>query len=103
MELWREWCALLIEYDIPGGPVATVDMALNNPQVLSQKMVIEMEHPLGGTIKLAGNPIKMEKGKSEETFLPPPTLAQQTDQILRDFLGYSDERIDALRQEQVVF
>ena len=45
MELWREWCDLLIEYDIPGGPMATVDMALNNPQVLSQKMVIEMEHP----------------------------------------------------------
>jgi len=86
--------------DIPAAKVASLDEVAVDPQVLHQKMILTMEHPLGGEIKLAGNPIKME-GISEKEFTPPPTLNQNQHQILSELLGYSDEKIRGLREEEV--
>jgi crotonobetainyl-CoA:carnitine CoA-transferase CaiB-like acyl-CoA transferase len=41
--------------DIAAAKVATIDEVVADPQVLHRKMVLSLEHPLGGEIKLAGN------------------------------------------------
>ncbi len=33
---------------IGAGPVNTLDKAAEDPQVLERRMIVEMEHPLGG-------------------------------------------------------
>ena len=48
---------------------------------------------------MAGNPIKME-GLSEEDYTAPPTLDQHGHEILSKLLGYSEEKIEKLRQEE---
>lgn len=93
-----DWMEIFKVEDIAAAKVATLDEVAVDPQVLHQKMILTMEHSLGGEIKLAGNPIKM-KGISEEQFTPPPTLNQHQHEILSELLGYSEEKIKRLREE----
>jgi crotonobetainyl-CoA:carnitine CoA-transferase CaiB-like acyl-CoA transferase len=62
-------------------------------------MILTLKHPLGGELKLAGNPIKVE-GLSEADYTAPPTLNQHGQEILSGLLGYSEEKIKRLRQEE---
>jgi crotonobetainyl-CoA:carnitine CoA-transferase CaiB-like acyl-CoA transferase len=94
----REWLGLLEAGDVPVAPVNTIDRALEEPQVQLRHMVVELEHPQVGRYRSAGNPIKM----GQEEFRPAPTLGQHTEEVLRDLLGYTDERILALRKAGVI-
>jgi crotonobetainyl-CoA:carnitine CoA-transferase CaiB-like acyl-CoA transferase len=62
-------------------------------------MILNMEHSLGGEIKAVGNPVKTE-GISEGEYTPPPTFDQHTREILLNILGYSEEKISRLKQEE---
>ncbi|MFC1940730.1 CaiB/BaiF CoA transferase family protein, partial [Chloroflexota bacterium] len=93
------WMEIFKIEDIAAAKVATLDEVAVDPQVLHQKMILSMQHPLGGEIKLAGNPVKI-KGIVEEEFTPPPTLNQHEHEILSELLGYSEEKIKKLRQDE---
>ena len=56
---------LLVEADVPCGPVNTLDKALADPQVAATDMVVTIEHGSGARIKQTGNPIKMSGTPSE--------------------------------------
>lgn len=95
-----DWMEIFKVDDIAAAKVANLEEVVNDPQVLHQKMVLTMQHPLGGEIKVSGNPIKMT-GISEKEFTPPPTLNQHESEILAGLLGYSKEKIGRLREEEV--
>ena len=95
----EDWVELFEAEDIPAGLLKDVDEVAVDPQVLHQKMILTLKHPLGGELKLAGNPIKME-GLSEEDYTAPPTLDQHGHEILSGLLGYSEEKMKRLRQEE---
>ncbi len=91
----QEWEARLAKWDVPGGPVNDIGEALSDPQVLLRDMVVEIDHPVAGPYRTAGNPIK---SGSPDTFAPPPTLGQDTDDVLTGLLGYSDSEVAGLRE-----
>ena len=95
----QEWVRLCEEWSVPGGPVNNIAEALADPQVQLRNMVVEIEHPVAGTYKTAGNPIKTG---GEERLQPPPTLGEHTDELLQDLLGYSSSEVDYLRQAGAV-
>jgi len=99
----EEWLELLNKEGVPAGPVLTVDKVFSDPQVISQNMVIDLKHSLDGGIKVAGNPIKMSHGLPEEEYKYPPTLGQHTSEILQEYLGYSNEKVETLRMGKVVW
>ena len=90
-----EWVTALTAAGIPVAPVNTLDEAVQDPQVRSRGMIVDVEHPEGGSYEATGNPFKLS-GAGEERFTPPPTLGQHTAEVLRDVLGYDAGRIDAL-------
>ena len=94
-----EWERLLLKWDVPGGPVNNIAEALADPQVQLRDMVVEIDHPVAGTYRTAGNPIK---SGSPDTFAPPPTLGQDTEGVLTGLLGYSATEVAALRESGVV-
>ena len=94
-----EWEGLLLKWDVPGGPVNNIAEALADPQVLLRDMVVEIDHPVAGTYRTAGNPIKDGR---PDTFAPPPTLGQDTDAVLTSLLGYSDTEVATLRESGTI-
>jgi formyl-CoA transferase/CoA:oxalate CoA-transferase len=93
----EDWLEILYAEDIPAAPVNTIDKALADPQIVQNNMVITIDHPLGGKIKMVGLPIKMS-ASSRRQYLPPPLLGQHTDEILLQLLNYSRERIQKLEE-----
>ena len=94
----QHWVDALDAAKIPVGRVRSVAEALSNPQVKGRNMLIEVEHPALGHMKMTGNPIKMSD-LDEAPVLPPPLLGQHTDEVLSERLSFSEEQIVALRQE----
>ncbi len=94
-----EWEQLLLKYDVPGGPVNNIGEALADPQVQLRDMVVEIDHPVAGAYRTAGNPIKTG---SPDSFAPPPTLGQDTEAVLTGLLGYSGAEVAALREAGAV-
>ena len=95
----EEWVALCEKWSVPGGPVNNIAEALADPQVLLRNMVVEMDHPVAGVYKTAGNPIK---SGDQDAFTPPPTLGQDTQSVLGELLGYSNSEVQALQESNVI-
>lgn len=95
-----EWLDRLDIAEVPSGPVNDIAGALSNPQIVHREMVREIEHPLAGPLKILSNPIRLS-ATPIETYSPPPTIGQHTDEILRD-IGFSDAEIDAMRQSRTL-
>ncbi|MFC1940851.1 CaiB/BaiF CoA transferase family protein [Chloroflexota bacterium] len=96
-----EWLKILTENGVVCALLKTIEEALSDQQILERNMVVTIDHARGGQLRLVGNPIKMS-GTPAEVFNSPPTFGQHTDAILSKALGYSKEKIEQLRKEQVV-
>ncbi|MBI2468318.1 MAG: CoA transferase [Candidatus Rokubacteria bacterium] len=96
-----DWLARLHKEGVPAAPIQRVDEVLRDPQVLLREMVVDLEHPKLGAVKTLGTPIK-PTGAPPFRPAPPPALGEHTDAILRGLLGYSAERIGALRAAGIV-
>jgi crotonobetainyl-CoA:carnitine CoA-transferase CaiB-like acyl-CoA transferase len=93
------WLELMHLEDIAAGPVNTLDKAASDPQVVHNRTIVTLQHPICGEIRGIECPIRV-RGAAEQDHLPPPTLGQHTKEILKELLGYSDEKIKALKQEE---
>ncbi|KAI9750166.1 MAG: hypothetical protein M1815_001956 [Lichina confinis] len=65
--------------------------------VLARDMVIEVDHPTCGPIKMVNTPIKYSVA-NPSIRSPPPTLGQHTDEVLRDMLGMHKKDILRLKE-----
>jgi formyl-CoA transferase len=96
-----EWLAAIGDAGIPCGPINTIDRVFDHPQAKHRNMVVEIEHPTAGTVKLAGIPFTMS-GTPPEVRRHPPLLGEQTTEILANELGYDDARMHELREAGVI-
>jgi crotonobetainyl-CoA:carnitine CoA-transferase CaiB-like acyl-CoA transferase len=95
-----EWTDRLNAAGVPAGPVNTVPAALAQPQVAAREMVVELEHPVAGMLKMLGTPLKLS-AQPASIRRPPPVLGQHTDEILAE-AGYPAGRIAELRAAGVI-
>jgi crotonobetainyl-CoA:carnitine CoA-transferase CaiB-like acyl-CoA transferase len=95
-----EWTGRLNAAGVPAGPVNTVPAALEQPQVAARGMVVELEHPVAGMLRMLGTPLKLS-AQPASIRRPPPVLGQHTDEILAE-AGYPAARVAELREAGVI-
>ena len=100
-----EWEEALRIGDVPHGPVNSVAQAVEMEQTKVRGMVVEMDHPVAGRLRTLGTPFHFDfegKGQFQAECRPSPVIGQHTRAILRDLLGYDEERIAHLASDKVV-
>jgi formyl-CoA transferase len=95
------WFKLLTDAEVPCAPVQTIDQVFQAPQVLQRDMLIEVDHPTAGKVRMAGIPVKFSVTPASVR-MPPPLLGEHNDAILRTWLGMSAASIDQLKKEKVI-
>jgi CoA:oxalate CoA-transferase len=93
------WIERLNAAGVPCGRVADLRAVFDDPQVRAQEMVIEVEHPGRGPVRMTGFPVKLSATPCQ-TRLPAPELGAHTDEVLRE-LGLEAE-IPRLREKGIV-
>ena len=97
----QEWFKILTDAGVPCGPVYAMSEIFTDPQVLHRGMLLEMSHAKAGKVRLIGNPIKFSETKVQIR-TPPPLLGENTDEVLKKFLNFSDSEITKLREEGAI-
>ena len=92
-----EWLEKLRVVGFPCAPVYAIDEIFSDPQVLHRGMLVEMEHPVAGAIKQIGPALKFSETPCALS-APPPTLGEQTEEVLKSLAGYSDVEIEELKE-----
>ena len=95
------WIEKLRGAGVPCGPINSVAEALEDPHTLARDMVRTVEHPTAGELRIVGIPFRLS-GTPATIRRPPPTLGQHTEEVLREELGMTAERIAALRADKVI-
>lgn len=96
----EQWQDILDAVGIPNGPINTIDKVVENPQVKARHMIMEMDHPISGKLKVPGIPIKLSDVK-DEIRRRAPTLGEHTGEILKELLNYDDEQMEELKKENI--
>ncbi|KVA03716.1 CoA-transferase [Burkholderia latens] len=96
-----DWIGALEAAGVPCGPINELDEVFGNEQVIARGMQVSLPHPCGADVKLVRNPIRMS-ATPPDARTAPPLLGAQTDDVLRDMLGYDAERIAALKAKQAI-
>jgi len=92
---------ILMRHGVPCAPVQTNADVLADPQVAARRMMIELNDPLSGPVKVVGNAIKLA-ACPETPVGPPPLLGEHSAVVLREWLGLDDAAIEELRAAGVV-
>lgn len=90
----EDWLARLADAGVPAGKVRTLDDVFAWEQTLSQGLLVDVEHPTGGAIRLPGPPLRFDDNThagAHEKHAPPPRLGQH-DESVRAWLDELDER-----------
>jgi CoA:oxalate CoA-transferase len=78
------WIELIGRAGIPCGPINNVAQALAHPQVEARNMLVTVEDPVSGTLKLAGNPLKLSAFPDPATRPPAPALDADRAKLLKE-------------------
>jgi CoA:oxalate CoA-transferase len=93
--------AVLSAHHVACGPVHDIEDAVRQPQVSERELVAEVNDPVRGKIKAVSSVFTYTNAQSKVRG-PAPMLGQHNDQVLREWLGYSQQRICALYESKVL-
>jgi crotonobetainyl-CoA:carnitine CoA-transferase CaiB-like acyl-CoA transferase len=90
----QHWLEALEAAGVPAGPVLSIDEMHADPQTIARDMVPEVDHPVAGTVKTIGAPVKFH-GTPGGVKRPAPLLGQHTEEVLAE-AGFSADEIRAI-------
>ena len=88
----------LQSFGVAAGPVNSAPDMLNDSHVVARGFFVPLE---AGDTPMPGSPIKMQ-GVDPEDWTPCPTLGEHNYEILNTWLGYSEDQVLELYQEEVI-
>jgi crotonobetainyl-CoA:carnitine CoA-transferase CaiB-like acyl-CoA transferase len=88
----------LSDAGIPAAPMLTPEEAIELPQLHAREAFPEVDHPGRGRIRVTAAPFHIDGKPTHPQARAPHRIGEHTRQVLADFLGYSEEQINALRK-----
>lgn len=86
---------------VPAAAVEDVDDVLDSEQASARQMLLSIDDPAWGPIRVAGNPIK-SSAEGPTPAVPAPKLGQHTRELLGRIVGLRQVELDALAAEGVI-
>ncbi len=97
-----EWVAVIDGAGVPCGPINTIDKVLTEPQVNARNMIVEVDDKQAGTVKIAGNPIKMSFLQDNASRGPAPEIGEHNLEVLSQMLGLTEQEVKTLKDNGVL-
>lgn len=93
---------ILCKADVPAGALLSVDDITNDPQyyVPERKMMVEIDHPQHGKVKVPGFAPRMSAVTVE--YEPSPELGGSNKEIYGDLLGYTEEQMAEMKKNRTI-
>ncbi|MGE3540787.1 MAG: CaiB/BaiF CoA transferase family protein [Candidatus Tectimicrobiota bacterium] len=95
---------LLTRAGMPCGPVLSLDEVADDPNLKHRQMIVELDHPAKGRVKVIGCPLKFftTDGALDIEVFPAPYVGQHTDEVYTSLLGYTPADLERWRAEGVL-
>ena len=95
-----DWAELFDARGVPAAPVKLTAELFDDPQVVSQGLLVDLEHPVLGKVRMANSPLRMSEAETG-SHDPSPALGQHTREFLAE-LGFGPGEIAAFERAEVV-
>lgn len=91
-QTWSHWQSRMRASGVPCGQMRTVGEAIRSPEARERKLVTRIPHERVGWVPNVALPIRYSRTPVVDP-VAAPAVGQHTDVILRELLGYDDERL----------
>ncbi len=96
-----EIVSLLTGHGVPACPIYSIKDIVEDPHIAMERgMIVELDQPGLGEVRLLGNPVKMSETRPSLKGSA-PVLGEDTEAILKELVDLSDSEIDRLRRNGV--
>ncbi|MGH3666611.1 MAG: CaiB/BaiF CoA transferase family protein [Egibacteraceae bacterium] len=93
-----EWVDAFLDAGVPAGPISNYEQVFDDPHTKAREMVVEVEHPVEGTVRALGIPVKLSDTPARIR-RPAPLLGQHTREVLNELgVGAAELRRLAARE-----
>ncbi|MDJ0709715.1 MAG: CaiB/BaiF CoA-transferase family protein [Woeseiaceae bacterium] len=95
------WLEKLAAERVPAGPINDIAEVLTNAHATERNLVRTVENSAGDAVPIVSNPVSFSRTPVSYR-IPPPLLGEHTEEVLREWLGYSPPMIDTLRETAAI-
>ena len=95
------WLARLRDVGVPAGPINDIGEVLTNEHAVERQLVRHVLNSNDDAVPLVANPVDFSATPVCYQKAP-PLLGEHTNEVLREWLGYSDAQIQGLRKDDVI-
>ncbi|MEA3486957.1 MAG: CaiB/BaiF CoA-transferase family protein [Thermodesulfobacteriota bacterium] len=96
----QEWSTIFDTADLPYSPINNMKEICEDPHIKYREMLVDIDQPRAGRMKIAGSPIHLSETPGK-VYAPAPLLGEHSEEVLKNILGYSQEKIDELKKEEI--
>ena len=97
-----EWERRFDDADLPHGPILDVAEALEQEQLVARQLLVDVDHPTAGTVPTVRLPIRFAQEEDELAMRASPLLAEHTEQVCRQLLGWDDEQLQRMQRSGAI-
>lgn len=95
-----EWVESLLAQGVPAGPIYNYKEVFEDPHTEARQMMVEMEHPVEGSVKGLGIPVKFSETPGGIR-RPAPLVGEHSGEVLAS-VGYSEHDVQDLRERKII-